>query len=144
MTEKMNTLSHRTTEDGKLEAEVSLQPPHFNVSWITALIFMLPGNLTSVVASVTLFHVNQRDTLHVKCSSFQEKKATKTQRRILSPWTNSQDIPFRDIKMQVSCSFYPHSRSPTDTWKIITLEMVLEGVADSKYVDNGCNVGKST
>lgn len=105
MTEKMNILSHRTTEDGKLEAEVSFQPPHFNDSWITQLTFMVPDNETAVVASVNLFHVNQRDTLHVKCSSFQEKKDTKTQTRILSPWTNSLEIPFRDIKIQVSCSF---------------------------------------
>lgn len=144
VTEKVRKLNHWTTEDGKLEAEVSFQPPHFNSSWITRLIFMVQDNETAIAASVSLFHMIRRDTLHVRCSSLQEKKETKTQTRILTPLTSSLEIPFRDIEIQVSCSCYLHSRSPTDTWKIITLEMVLEGSVDSKHVDNGCNVGNST
>lgn len=137
MTEETNTLSHRTTEDGKLEADVSLQPPHFNNSWAIHLSFMVQDNLTAIVASVSLFHADQRDTLHAKCDKIQEKEDTKTPTRKLSRWTNSLEIPFRDIKIQVSCSYYLHSRSPIDTRKMIIPEMVLEGSADSKYVDNG-------
>lgn len=116
VTEGISTLNHRTTKDGKLEAEVSIQPPHFNNSWIIELAFTVPDNESARVTTVTLFHApSRRDTLHVKCVDIQEKDETKTITRVLKRWNNSLHIPFRDIKIQVSCFFFLLSRLPTDT-----------------------------
>ncbi|KAK3874514.1 hypothetical protein Pcinc_020534 [Petrolisthes cinctipes] len=107
-------LDHWIREDGKVETEASFQPPRFNTSWITVLIFTVPGNETVIVASVTMFHFpGLEDSLHVRCTSIMgnndkyndTRKDNKNDTNIFQQWTNSQKIPFRGVKIQIGSSY---------------------------------------
>ncbi|KAK4328124.1 hypothetical protein Pmani_001445 [Petrolisthes manimaculis] len=113
VTLKRARLDHCIREDGKVETEVSFQPPRFNKTWTTTLTFTVSGNETVIVASVTMFHnLGLEDTLHVSCTNImgnndtyndtrKEKKVT----NIVQQWTNSLKNPFRGINIQIGSSY---------------------------------------